>query len=402
MKHFKKLLSCVLAAALALPIAAPAALADTQDRPWINDGTASDYKGGLSEIHWGSDWGEFAKLDFTGMADKTPDELAGMFDESKFNVITTDSILSFESDEGAFYTDAESDVDLSDLDYGAGEITFPAGDTVIISSAETTLKLIGETTLNIPDDSAVMVINTYQADPQGDDMLPTVIDSRTTLNINTNTSGKLAAVGLCGGAYTSWGIAAANLNVSGKGIVAAYGGKAENQSTGVYADYSISVKGASLVGVGASGSEGSLGIMTYDMQNEDGTFSDGIVSATDDAIIIGAGGAGLSYSYGIYTANTEARNNSSIFAYGANKAEDAQDDFYSAGLVDFIKDERTRTITADNGSNICACGRGSRSTGIDERYLGDAEKPDMEFGGIRILIDDSESGNYSVCRCECL
>ena len=145
-----------------------------------------------------------------------------MFDETKFNVITTDSILSFESDEGAFYTDAGDDVDLDDLDCGAGQITFPAGDTVIISSARETFALIGETTLNIPDDSTVMIISAYKAAEPGEDSYPTVIDSDTTLNINTNETGNLAVAAFNSGTISSCGIYAGNLNVYGTGVAMAY------------------------------------------------------------------------------------------------------------------------------------------------------------------------------------
>ena len=378
MKHAKKLLSLFLALAMTASFSPLMTFAAPTLRPFIN-GLSSEYKGGIDEIHWGdTDWGAFENIDWEGAADKTADELAALFDETKFNVITTDSILSFESDEGAFYSHEGSEVDLSELSYDIGKITFPEGDTVIISSAKETFNLIGETTLNIPDGSSVMVIDAYQAEPQEEDVEPTVIDSDTTLNINTNETGNLAAVAFNSGTFSSCGIYAGNLNVYGTGTVASYGGQAEFQSLGVC---------ASLVGVGASSGEGSIGIMADNKLNGTGT-----VSAADDAVIIGAGGISAYYSYGICTANTEARNNSSIYMCGA-KVDGMTDHFPSVGLMIGTTDERTRTITADNNSNIFACGRGEGSVGIGELYVSNAENPDAEFGGVRIAIDDSVSDN---------
>ena len=60
MKHIKKLLASVLAAALVLPTTVPAAFADdVRERPSISVGTADpDYIGGIGEIDWGdTDWG---------------------------------------------------------------------------------------------------------------------------------------------------------------------------------------------------------------------------------------------------------------------------------------------------------------------------------------------------------
>ncbi len=393
MKYLKKALSMFLATTMTLSLMPMVSFAAPTVRPFI-DALLPSYEGGIGAIDWGdTDWGAFEGVNWEGAADKTADELAALFDETKFNVITTDSVLSFESDEGAFYTDTESDVDLDDLDFKEGSITFPEGDTVIISSAERTFALKGETTLNIPDNSSVMVISAYKpAEPEEEDSYPTVIDSDTTLNINTNETGNLAVAAFNSGTISSWGIYAGNLNVYGTGVVASYGGKAQSQSTGVDADYSISVKGASLVGVGAPGDGGSIGIMVEDRQQADGTFGAGTVSATDDAIIIGAGGIGTDYTYGIYTSNTEARNNSSIYACGA-KVDSTADDFPSIGLMTAVTDERTRTITADNDSNIFACGRGGGSIGIGAVYFSDEENPDAEFGGVRIVIDDSVSEN---------
>ena len=230
MKHFKKLLSCVLAAAMTVSLLPAVSFAAPAVSPFIA-GLSSEYEGGIGEIHWGdTDWGAFKDVDFTDAESKTADELAALFDENKFNVIKTDSILSFESDEGAFYTDAESDVDLEDLDYGVGEITFPEGDTVIISSAKKTFDLIGETTFNIPDGSSVMVISAYKAETEGEDSYPTVIDSDTTLNINTNETGNLAVAAFNSGTLSSCGIYAGNLNVYGTGVVASYGGRAQVQT----------------------------------------------------------------------------------------------------------------------------------------------------------------------------
>ncbi len=391
MKRMRKLLSFILSASMTLSLLPAVSFAAPTARPSIA-GLSDSYTGGIGEINWGdTDWGAFKDVDWDGAADKTADQLAALFDETKFNVIKTGSVLSFESDEGAFYTDAESDVDLNDLDYGAGQITFPEGDTVIISSAHETLKLIGETTLNIPDDSAVMVIGAYKPEEtEEEDSYPTVIYGDTTLNINTNTSGNLAVAAFNSGTVSSWGIYAGNLNVYGTGVTAAYGGKAQVQSTGVDADYSISVKGASLVGAGAPGDGGSVGIMVEDRQQADGTFGSGTVSATDEAVIIGAGGISTDYTYGIYTSSIEARDKSSIYACGA-KVDGAEDDYPSVGLMLGITDERTRTVTSDNDSNIFACGRGEGSFGIAEFYFSDEENPDAEFGGVRMSIDDSVS-----------
>ena len=102
MKRTNKILSCILAAAMTVSLLPAVSFAAPAVSPFIA-GLSEDYKGGIGEIHWGdTDWGAFKDVNWEDAADKTADELAALFDESKFNVIKTDSVLSFESDEGAF------------------------------------------------------------------------------------------------------------------------------------------------------------------------------------------------------------------------------------------------------------------------------------------------------------
>ena len=167
MKHYKKLLSLFIVAAMAASLFTQVAslnLADGRERPSAR--FKEGYTGGIGEVEWGdTDWGGFKDIDWTGAEEKKADELAAMFDSSGFNVITLNSTLTFDSEEGAFYTDADSaDETLEGIDYAPGEINFPEGDTIIISTAPQSMLINGIATINIPDNSNVMINNASKGD----------------------------------------------------------------------------------------------------------------------------------------------------------------------------------------------------------------------------------------------
>ncbi len=401
MKHFKKLLSLFIVAAMAASLFTQVAFAEPNDgRERPSARFKEGYTGGIGEVEWGdTDWGGFKDIDWTGAEEKKADELAAMFDASGFNVITLNSTLTFDSEEGAFYTDADSaDETLEGIDYAPGEINFPEGDTIIISTAPQSMVINGIATINIPVNSNVMIINASKGE-----LGPEIAESGTTgiiraqeLAINTNNSGNLALIGFDGDdgsntVYDCFGLMADNLDVIGGGTVAVMGGSGLTMSVGVYVFESINVDGAALVGTGSgTQSTDSYGILA--VGKLDDTHGNCTVTASSGAVVIGVGAQAVSSSIGISTGAIMAREASQVYACAGNVPDDGADpSTLSVGIEIPVSDGMTRRVCVSDGSSIDANGtQGCTSAGIYERYINrwDIDE-NFEYGKVVFDLDQN-------------
>ncbi len=413
MKRINKILSCILAAAMAVPLLPSAAFSASEDeyaRPSISNPVEAgeNYADGIYAIDWGStDWGAFKDVDWTDTDIMNAEELAARLKESGVNALAFEDALTYEDGVLSVGDTPLQEDDLGGITLEGNTIAFPKGDTALIIPIKNfgALEADSEAVLDIPDDSNVAVIAVAKDGVQP--ILNYTIwghNSRDTFTVNTNKNGNLAVVNLVVSEYSAQGMLMnGELNINGTGTVAAVGGKSGSSSIGIYAD-SVNVNGASLIAAGDFSTTTSRGIDA----SKELAYSDertGGITADNGALIIGVGGNALSCSVGIETMNISAKNGSEIYAYGGvvpGDDGDSDNDMRTIGLQ-IAEGVTKRTITADNGSKLYArAGNGEYPYGMSDYYtdldLGENDEiapSQIVYGGVEFVIDESENAEPS-------